>query len=77
MQSVKILQCILSILGVCARAQGVSAQTPAQTKRIVIAASAVLDGKGTVLRDTRIVVEGSKIVALDLRPVRWTTTCAA
>ena len=46
MQSVKILLCILSILGVCARAQGVSAQTPAQTKRIVIAASAVLDGKG-------------------------------
>ena len=36
---------------------------PAQ-KRIVIAASIVLDGRGRVLRDTRIVVEGSKIVAI-------------
>jgi imidazolonepropionase-like amidohydrolase len=36
---------------------------PAQ-KRIVIAASYVLDGKGRVLRNTRIVIEGSKIVAL-------------
>ena len=36
---------------------------PAQ-KRVVIAASVVLDGKGHVLRDARIVVEGSKIVAL-------------
>lgn len=33
-------------------------------KRIVIAASALLDGKGHVLRNIRIVVEGSKIVAL-------------
>ena len=37
----------------------------AQTKRTVIAASYVLDGKGHVLRNTRIVVEGSKIVAID------------
>ncbi|HEX8161075.1 MAG TPA: amidohydrolase family protein [Pyrinomonadaceae bacterium] len=35
------------------------------SRRIVIAAGAVLDGKGRVLRDTRIVVEGSEIVALD------------
>jgi hypothetical protein len=39
---------------------------PAQT-RIVIAASTVLDGKGGVLHDTRIVIEGSKIVALDTK----------
>src|SRR5689334_18440068 len=39
------------------------AQTP--PKRIVIAASTVLDGKGGVLRNTRIVVEGTKIVAID------------
>ena len=39
--------------------------TPAQNKRIVIAASTVLDGKGHVLHDTRIVIEGSKIVAID------------
>jgi len=34
-------------------------------KRIVIAASVALDGKGGVLRDTRIVIEGSKIVAVN------------
>jgi imidazolonepropionase-like amidohydrolase len=38
-----------------------------QKKRIVIAAGTVLDGKGRVLPDTRIVVEGSKIVAIDSR----------
>ena len=46
-------------------AQPTSAQTPTGNKRIVLAASAVLDGKGHVLRDTRIVIEGSKIVAID------------
>jgi imidazolonepropionase-like amidohydrolase len=38
---------------------------PAQGKRIVIAASSVLDGRGHELHNTRIVVEGSKIVAID------------
>jgi imidazolonepropionase-like amidohydrolase len=42
-----------------------SAQPPAQNKRTVIAASAVLDSNGHVLRDTRIVIQGSKIVAID------------
>src|SRR6266852_8408334 len=69
MRSAKIILCILSILGVCAGAQRISSQTPVQTpardKRIVLAASTVLDGKGRVLHDTRIVVEGSKIVAID------------
>src|SRR5213593_2376380 len=37
----------------------------AQNKRIVIAASTLLDGKGRVLHNTRIVIEGSKIVAID------------
>jgi imidazolonepropionase-like amidohydrolase len=36
-----------------------------QNKHVVIAASTVLDGKGRVLHNTRIVVEGSKIVAID------------
>jgi imidazolonepropionase-like amidohydrolase len=44
--------------------QSFSAQTPAP-KRIVLAASTVLDGKGSVLHDTRIVIEGSRIVAID------------
>lgn len=42
-----------------------SRDVPHQKKRIVIAASTLLDGKGQVLHDTRVVVEGSKIVAID------------
>ena len=60
-----IILCVLVLLGVCAPAGRVSSQTPAPKQRIVIAASVVLDGRGRVLRDTRIVVEGSKIVAID------------
>jgi imidazolonepropionase-like amidohydrolase len=69
MRPAKILLGVLSILGVCAIAQRTSSQTSSPTsapgKRIVIAASTMLDGKGGVLHDTRIVVEGSKIVAID------------
>jgi imidazolonepropionase-like amidohydrolase len=69
MRSAKIILGILTILGVCALALQSSPQAPAQMpptgKRIVIAASAVLDGKGHVLRDTRIVIDGGKIIALD------------
>jgi imidazolonepropionase-like amidohydrolase len=43
------------------------AGSPATPARIVIAASYVLDGKGHVLRNTRIVIEGSKIAAIDPR----------
>jgi len=70
MRSAKITLSILGILA-CAAAPGVSAQTTssnaqgAAQKRIVIAASIVLDGKGDVLHNTHIVVEGSKIVAID------------
>jgi len=42
-----------------------SQQNSASQKRVVIAASTVLDGKGHVLHDTRIIIEGSKIVAID------------
>jgi imidazolonepropionase-like amidohydrolase len=65
MRFVKIILCVFSILGVCAPAQRISAQRTMQNKRIVIAASTLLDGKGHVLRDTRIVIEGAKIVAID------------
>src|ERR1035438_631087 len=64
MPSTKFIACLLSILSACAMAKPMFAQTFAQ-KRIVIAASALLDGKGRVLHDTRIVVEGSKIIAID------------
>src|SRR5215813_14453067 len=51
-------------LAALARAQS---QSPGQEsgKQIVIRANTVLDGKGRVLHDTRIVVEGPKIVAID------------
>jgi imidazolonepropionase-like amidohydrolase len=45
--------------------QAGSAQTSAMNHRIVIAATTVLDGKGATLHDTHIVIEGSKIVAID------------
>src|SRR6267378_4429929 len=64
MRSAKITLCLLGIFGLSVLSRPVSAQT-ANRKRIVIAASTVLDGKGHVLHDTRIVIEGSKIVALD------------
>src|SRR5215472_8196451 len=65
MRSRKLFRCLLSLLGICVLTERLSSPTPAQSKRIVIAASTVLDGKGRVLRDTHIVIEGSKIVAID------------
>jgi len=61
------LEIILSvlILGTSALAQGVSSNLLGQSKRVVIAASAMLDGKGHVLHDTRIVIESSQIAAID------------
>ncbi len=38
---------------------------PAPPSRLVIAAGTLLDGRGAVLHDTRVVVEGSRIVAID------------
>ena len=64
MRSANIFLCIASIVGASAPTQQKSSST-SLSKRIVIGASAVFDGKGRVLRDTRIVVEGSKIVAID------------
>ena len=60
MRFIRIIPCILIIL--CGN---VTAQTPERRKQVVIAASTVLDGKGRIARNTRIVVEGSKIVRID------------
>jgi imidazolonepropionase-like amidohydrolase len=65
MRTAKIIACILGVIGVCVMAQQSSSQTAAAGKRIVIAASTLLDGKGQVLRDMRIVVEGAKIAAIE------------
>jgi imidazolonepropionase-like amidohydrolase len=59
--TIKCIVCIAWVLCVCL---AVLAQTPT-TKRIIIAASTVLDGKGGVLKNTRIVIQGSRIVAID------------
>src|SRR5262249_46538543 len=64
----KMVACGLSILGLMVAgpiAQRAAAQAPQRSGRIVIAAGTMLDGKGRVIRDTRIVIEGSKIVAID------------
>ena len=37
----------------------------AQNKRTVIQVSTLLDGRGAVIKDTRIVIEGNKIVRID------------
>src|ERR1700741_3852014 len=50
---------------ICTLVQTLSAQTQPRPHRIVLAASTVLDGRGHLLRNTRIVVEDSKIIALD------------
>ena len=58
--------CVVGIVfSASAQAQTATAQTRPLSKRIVIGASAVLDGKGGVLHTTRLVVENSKIVAID------------
>jgi imidazolonepropionase-like amidohydrolase len=59
-----IIFCIPGLLGLCALAQPQSSNMPEHSKRIVIAAGPLLDGRGHHLNNTRIVVEGSKIVAL-------------
>ena len=76
----KVLLC-LSILLFAQRAVSQSPAPPAKNfervvpaeKRIVVAAGTLLDGKGHVIHNTRIVIEGSKIVAIDpkARPVDY------
>jgi len=61
MKTIRISSCLLLVIA-CVGLR-VSAQT--QNKQIVIAASTILDGKGGVLHNTRIVIEGSRIVRID------------
>ena len=57
-----IIICLSVLTVICAAAENTVSP---QKKRIIIAAKALFDGRGKVLRDTRIVIEGSQIVALD------------
>jgi imidazolonepropionase-like amidohydrolase len=61
----KVFLCILAVLKVCALPPRICSQTSGPDRRIVIAASSVLDGRGHVLHNTRIVIEGFKIIAID------------
>ena len=38
---------------------------PAQSSKVVIAVGTALDGRGGVLRDTRLVIQNGKIAAID------------
>jgi imidazolonepropionase-like amidohydrolase len=58
----KTIFLILSLLLAGGFAPPLSAQT---SQRIVIAVSTAFDGKGKVLRNTRLVIEDGRIVALD------------
>jgi imidazolonepropionase-like amidohydrolase len=58
---VRIFACAVII---CASLQTQS-QTPVPARRVVIAAGTILDGKGHIFKNTRIVIEGSRIVAID------------
>jgi imidazolonepropionase-like amidohydrolase len=65
MRPAKLALCALGALGFFAVMSEARAQTPAEEKRVVVAADVLLDGRGHVIRDTRVVVEGSKIVRID------------
>lgn len=64
MRSLRIYPYVCSLLAICAFAQSTSSQA-VQSQRIVIAASTVLDGRGGALHNTRLVVQNSRIVAID------------
>jgi imidazolonepropionase-like amidohydrolase len=60
-----IILCTLGVLMFRAAAQNQSKPAPQENRRIVIATNKLLDGRGHVLPTTRIVIEDSKIVAID------------
>jgi imidazolonepropionase-like amidohydrolase len=64
MRASKLIFRALIVVGICAVPPSSWSQPPAPNQRIVIGASEVLDGKGHILRDVRIVVEGPKIVSV-------------
>lgn len=65
MRVASFIICLLIFAVIGAAAENNPAPVSPQKKRVVIAAKIVFDGRGKTLRDTHIVVEGSKIVALD------------
>jgi hypothetical protein len=68
---------LATMVFVCASAKNNVIAAETEKRRIVIDAGVLLDGRGHVLRRTRIVIEDSKIVALDPRASPSTTTYGA
>jgi imidazolonepropionase-like amidohydrolase len=65
MKAIFLLACAL-IAFAGAREEQIHGQSPAaQTQRIVIAAGTLFDGKGHIFHNTRLVVEGTRIIAID------------
>jgi imidazolonepropionase-like amidohydrolase len=64
MRPLRSILCFLAF-GLSALAPQISAQAAPSTHRVVIAAGTVLDGKGKSLKNVRIAIEGSKIVAVN------------
>ena len=62
-----IVSCLVTMFALRASAQKAVTTPSPQQKRIVIATKLLLDGRGHALHETRIVVEGSKIVSLDAK----------
>jgi imidazolonepropionase-like amidohydrolase len=61
----KISASLVAILAVCSLAPRLCAQALTSNRRTVIAATTVLDGKGRTFHDVRLIIEGSKIVAIN------------
>ena len=71
---VRFSSSILGMVVICGLMPAFPSPAPAQSQRIVIGASTLLDGKGHTLHDASIVIEGSKIVAIEpgaARPVDY------
>lgn len=64
MRPAKTILSLIGIICVLTLAPRISSKMAASNHRLVIAAGTMFDGKGQVLRDVRITIEGSKIVAL-------------
>ena len=64
MPAFRLRECILILVTACASITIIAVPTLASSQRVLIAASTALDGKGGTLRDVRIVIEDSKIVAV-------------
>jgi imidazolonepropionase-like amidohydrolase len=64
MRSTRLILGVL-ILELSSLIPRIFAQAASPTHRIIVAASTVLDGKGNILKDVRVAIEGSKIVVIN------------